>query len=463
MVTNADLSIDANQLETHAASLLREQDCPGISVAVVDSTETVFEAGYGNRQLEPVAPATPDTLYGIGSSTKPITATAVMTLVEAGEISVDDAVSSYVPYLDDAPGDPITIHELLSHTSGLPSDDTATLILMDEILGEEFNSPLDDWEAFRDYVNGAVDRRLLDQHRTMYYNAGYIILARLVETVTGMSFSEYMQSSVLNPLGMERSMFDVGVLKNDDRDTMTPYYEKDGTMHGVSLPNTPLFEAPGGLQAPVTELAMFLSAWIEGDIPLNPDLTATMTEPVGTYETFRDGTEIGYGYGWMTRPFGDDRLVGHGGGTGVSAGYLGFLEDREVGIALGCNAQPDTSPEDLAIELLAEATETALSEVLPKQAITNKEQRITGEYTSYGGFQEATVRRSDEFLKLKHNSPMGAESMRLTPTSTDPTDYTFRVAKRSGKEETVEFFPNDESVKMLIGRNLFERVEHRDD
>lgn len=462
MEMQTDASPDVERLESRAESLLTDQDCPGASVAVVDGTETLFAAGFGERQLDPAAPATPDTLYGIGSSTKPITATAVMTLVDDGEIALDDAVSSYVPYFEDAPGEPIQVRELLSHTSGLPSDDVATIILMDKILGDEFDGSLDDWDAFREHVNGAADRRLLDGRRTLYYNAGYIVLSRLVEAVTGTSFAEYVASTILDPLGMARSTFDVGVL-DDDNDVMTPYYERDDEMHSVGLPDTPLFEAPGGLQAPVTELTEFLGAWIECDLPIANSRAGSMTDPVGTFRTFRDGTEIGYGYGWMTRPFGDDTLVGHGGGTGVSAGYLGFLEDRGLGIALGFNAQPGTSPETLAMELLAEATDTAVSKVLPKRAIEDKERRVTGEYAAYGELQAATVRRTDDFLEVEYSSPMGAESMRLTPMSPDPTDYTFRVAKRSAKDETVEFFVDDERVEMLIARNLFERVDDLED
>jgi CubicO group peptidase (beta-lactamase class C family) len=454
---------DIERFEEKARELLTDQNCPGISVAVVDGTETVFADGFGERQLDPEAPATPDTLYGIGSSTKPITATAVMTLVDDGQLSLDDAVSSYVPYFEDAPGEPVRVHELLSHTSGMPSDDVATFTLMDAILGDEFNGSLDGWEEFREHVDGSVDRRRLDGDRCLYYNSGYVVLSRLVEAVSDTSFAEYVETNLLEPLGMDRSTFDVDVLDSDDQDAMTPYYERDGEMHGVGLPDDPLFEGPGGLQAPVTDLATFLAAWNDRDIPIDDALAAAMVEPVEPFRTFLDGTEIGYGYGWMTRPFGDDVLVGHGGGTGVSAGYLGFLEDRELGIALGCNADPATSPERLAIELLAATTGTEPETVLPKRAIERKERRVTGEYVAYGGLQEATVSRTDEFLEVEHSSPMGTESMRLMPTSAEPRDYTFRIAKRSGKRTTVEFFVEDDGVELLVHRNLYERVGDLDD
>src|SRR6056297_2565930 len=149
MVATKASTTDIERLEETAQELLTKQNCPGVSVAVVDGTETVFAGGFGKRQLDPEAPATQDTLYGIGSSTKPITATAVMTLVDDGELTLDDAVSSYVPYFEDAPGAPVTVRELLSHTSGMPSDDVATFTLMDAILDDECSDSLDGWEAFR--------------------------------------------------------------------------------------------------------------------------------------------------------------------------------------------------------------------------------------------------------------------------------------------------------------------------
>lgn len=445
------------QIEQQARELYQRQDIPGMSIAVVDRTETVFAAGFGDRQLEPDAPATADTLYGIGSSTKPVTATAVMMLVDSGAIALEDAVSSYVPYFEDAPGEPITVHDLLSHTSGMPADDIATVLILEEGLGIEQDVSIDGWEGFREHVDQSVDRRRLDGPGCLYYNSGYIVLSRLVEAVTDTPFAEFVEQQVLDPLGMDDSTFDVSVLADGSRNVMTPYFENDGEMQAAALPDSPLFEAPGGLLASVTDLGRFLAAWTEWDLPIDPALATRMYEPVGVFNRLVDGTEQGYGYGWMTGPFGDDVLVGHGGGTGVSAGYLGFLQDRGLGVAIGCNAQPSTSPEEMAIELLASLTDTDPVSVLPERAIERKVEQITGEYEAYRGIQTATVSWTGERLEVEHRNPMGGGSIRLSPTSLDPTDYTFRAIEGDGDEITVEF-DVDDGVEFLLRRVLFERV-----
>jgi CubicO group peptidase (beta-lactamase class C family) len=456
MASNFEVTADAERIGKRAEALVEEAGCPGMSVAVVDGSETVLTAGYGNRRLDPAEPATPDTLYGIGSSTKPITATAVLTLVEDGRVSLDDAVSSYVPYYEDAPGAPIEVGELLSHTSGMPSDDAAAILLSGSVLDDELERSLDGWEELRAHVAGSVDRRLTDEQRCLYYNTGYMVLSRLVETVAGAPFDEYVAASVLGPLGMDRSTFDVGVL-DDDRDAMTPYHGSGGEVHGVDYPDSPLLEAPGGLLAPVTDLAAFVGAWAAGDPPIAPGLAERATDPVGVMGRFRDGTELGYGLGWGIRPFGDDVLVGHSGGSGVSAGYLGFLERSGIGVAFGCNARPDLPEEVVAIELLAAATGTDPADLPPKRPEPDED--VTGAYETYSGLRSATVTRTDGLLELETDGPTGTDSVYLTPLSTDPADHTYRVAKRGGLERTVEFFVEDDGVGMLVERDLYERVD----
>lgn len=433
---------------------------PGMSVAVVDGTETVFTAGYGERQVDPAEPATAATLYGIGSASKPITATAVTSLVDSGDIALDDAVSEHVPYFEDAPGDPITVHELLSHTSGMPSDDVATVLVLEE-LGMETDVSLDSWAAFRAHVNDSVDRRRLDGDYCLYYNAGYVVLSRLVEAVADSSFAEFVAERVFDPLGMDDATFDVGVTVDDTVDAMTPYLRREETTQAASLPDSPLFAAPGGLLVSVTDLATFLSAWTGGDPPVDDELAARMHEPVGTYKRHVGGFEQGYGYGWMTRPFGADTLVGHAGGTGVSAGYLGFLRERGLGVAVGCNAQPSASPEEIAVELLTTLTDTDPVSVLPERAIQQKVTPITGQYESYRGIQRATVSWTGEALEIEHHNPMGGDSTELSPVSLDPTDYRFRAVEADGSEVTVEFSVDD-GVEFLIDRVLFERVDELD-
>ena len=114
---------------------------PGFSIAVVDHGETIYAEGFGLRDTQKVLPATPDTLYGIGSITKSFVAIGIMQLVEAGEINLDDPVSKHIPFELGIPGDPITIHHLLTHSPGIPSLATST-VAISRGLGMDTGVPL---------------------------------------------------------------------------------------------------------------------------------------------------------------------------------------------------------------------------------------------------------------------------------------------------------------------------------
>ncbi|MFA9437954.1 MAG: serine hydrolase domain-containing protein, partial [Candidatus Bathyarchaeota archaeon] len=108
---------------------MRDFKVPGLSVAVVKEGETIYSEGFGARDPQRNLPATPDTLYGIGSITKSFVAIAIMQLVEEGKLSVDDPVGQYIPFKLGLPGKPIKIHHFLTHSSGLPSLATSSVAL----------------------------------------------------------------------------------------------------------------------------------------------------------------------------------------------------------------------------------------------------------------------------------------------------------------------------------------------
>ncbi len=207
-------------VETFIADWLTQHRIPGAAVAVVKEGSVVAE-GFGARTLENNTPVTGDTLFGIGSCTKAFTATAIMQLVEQGELALDDPVNEYIPHLADVPGEPVTVEELLTHTSGMPSDDIA-LPLMARQLGAGGEVPLSSEADYRRHVQGSTNRRVTDRETFFYYNSGYIMLGRIIETVSGKEFAAYLEEELLNPLGLERATFYRDAFEEDD-DRMTPY------------------------------------------------------------------------------------------------------------------------------------------------------------------------------------------------------------------------------------------------
>ncbi|WP_284013593.1 serine hydrolase domain-containing protein [Halobaculum litoreum] len=447
-----------HRIDDLVTAWLADADCPGASVAITDDTDLVHAAGYGHRSLDPELPATPTTRYGVGSVTKTVTATAVRALVDRGALEVTDPVATYVPYFDAVPGEPVTVRDLLTHTSGMPSDDLDAHVLAATVLDTDLGVSLDDWSDFEAFLAGRSDRRLTDRQRFLYSNSGYVVLARLVEAVSGEPFREFVDRTVLTPAGMTRTTFDVGAAAGDD-DVATPHLRAGADLRPATYPDHFAFEPIGGLLAPVTDVAAFLRRHIDGGSAFGAALADEAYDAQVVVRTPVGGEPVGYGYGWYVRPFDGDRLVGHSGNTGVSAGYAGFLRERGLGIAIGCAAPPRRSPETLAVELLADLTDTVLAAVSPRTALDETLDSLTGRYASDGGFHTVTVERDGPTLVLVHETPLGGQELRFRPRTLDGDEYTFGTLEDDGSETVAEFFPSPEGVDLLVDRVLVERVD----
>jgi CubicO group peptidase (beta-lactamase class C family) len=440
-------------------SWLAETDCPGASVAVTGGSEFIHAAGYGHRSLDPERPATPATRYGVGSVTKAVTATANRVLVDRGAVAVTDPVADYVPYFAAAPGVPVTVHDLLTHTSGMPSNDLDALVLAQTVLDVDLGITLDDWAGFEAFLTARVDHRRTDRERFLYYNSGYVVLARLVEAVAGVPFREFVAETVFAPAGMTRATFDPGTL-DAAAEGATPYLRTPAGLQPAAFPDHFAFEPIGGLVTPVTDLAAFLGHHAAGGHAFADALASASYTSQVTATSPVDGEPVGYGYGWYVRPFAGDTLVGHSGNTGVSAGYAGFLCDRGLGVAIGCTAPPTQSPEALAVQVLATLTDRALLAVSPRTALARKLERLTGRYTSDGGFHTVTVTREGPELHVAHKTPLGGQELRFRPRSVDASMSTFVTLEADGSETTAEFFSDTDDVDLLIDRVLVTRADN---
>lgn len=109
------------KFEGWIADTMMRDHVPGLSLAVVKDGKVVYARGFGARRFKDNAPATPNTLYGVGSCTKSFTALAIMQLVEQGKLNMHDPVKKYLPeFRVGKDENPITLHHLLTHSSGMP-------------------------------------------------------------------------------------------------------------------------------------------------------------------------------------------------------------------------------------------------------------------------------------------------------------------------------------------------------
>jgi len=451
------LSADrTREIDSLVHDWVQEAELPGASVVVFDADGERYADGFGARDLETNAPATPDTLYGVGSITKPITALTVVDLAERGALSLSDEIDAYVDHFADAPGEPITVAELLSHTSGMPA--TSVGLLTQAVEG--YPAGVADERDRERHVREATAFRATDRERFLYYNTGYDVLGRVVEAVDGRSFAEYVRAELLEPLGMDRATFHEEGFAADD-DAMTGYKPGDDAPTPTPFPFEELIHPSGGLVCSVRELSRFLRAAmtdgsIDGTQVVSPEALERAQAAQAVRNTRVDGSAERYGYGWMRREFLDDELVGHGGSLVVSTAYAGFLEDAGVGVALACNTTAEPHPMDIAGAILALAIgEQATAE--PTVAIREKCEAVTGSYESFDGETTATVERERGGIAVTVSGSWGEEEFTAYPDSVDPDDHRFYTVAANGARQEVEFDASGEEVDLFYTRSRLRR------
>jgi CubicO group peptidase (beta-lactamase class C family) len=174
---------------------------PGCAMAIMREGHIIYEGGYGMADLDHNVKITPTTVFHVASMSKQFTAAAVLMLAQEGKLSLDDQAMKYVPELPDF-GVPITLRQLLHHTSGLRDQW--------ELLG------LAGWRYSLDLITDADVLAVLSRQKRLnfppgskflYSNTGYTLLAQVVKHVSGQSFRTFIGNRLFLPLGMSHSHF----------------------------------------------------------------------------------------------------------------------------------------------------------------------------------------------------------------------------------------------------------------
>lgn len=436
-------------VDSYLTEWLSEHRVPGAAFAVIDGDSVAHAEGYGARDLDSNAPATPDTRYGVASVTKSFTALAVLQQVDAGRLALDDPVTEFLDGYDALDPSP-TVHDLLTHTSGMPSDGASVALIARNTGADPVEVPLSSEADLRRHVAAATDDRAADD-RFRYYNTGYTLLGKLVEELDGRSFSTYVEEDLLDPFGMTDSVLAPDSLDGFE-DAMTPYRREDGERVPCPFPSKGV-GAAGGLVASVSDLASYLRYQVAGGADLlDHDLLAEGRRPHATRQTYLDGTTQEYGYGWMTRPFLDDTLVEHGGSLGVSTAYVGFLRDAGVGVALACNDSPDVHPQHVGPAVLALLHGEDPADVTRFHALREKAERVAGTYESHRGIQTASVDAAGGTLDVTFETALDEQSVTAFPESTDVDDLSYYAVGADGARIPVEFAADGEGLSLFYRR-----------
>jgi len=286
------------KVDSLAEATLANGPVASLSIGLRRGDDILLVKGYGLADIEHDVPATTETVYRIGSVTKQFTAAAVMQLVEAGKIGLDDPITTYLP---DYPtqGHVVTIRHLLTHTSGIKSytgleawRPKMPLDLTDEELVALFKD-----EPF-DFAPGEKFR---------YNNSGYYLLGMVVAQVSGESYREYLDAHLFGPLGLTGSSY------CDERPIITGRAEGYVTEGGELLNDAPLSMNQPGAAGALCSTTFDLLAWMtdlrEGDV-----VSEQSYQMMSTRSVLNDESETSYGFGLFLNSLEGHDRIGHGGG-----------------------------------------------------------------------------------------------------------------------------------------------------
>ncbi|HEY7092156.1 MAG TPA: serine hydrolase domain-containing protein, partial [Ktedonobacterales bacterium] len=240
-------TLDTQHLETRVQQWIDEKQIPGLALALVSEQETVYARGFGATSVEDDSTAvTPQTVFLIASVTKMLVGTALLRLVESGQLALDATVTQYLPdFHFSGAGEEkrITIRHLLSHTSGLCT-----------FRGDFSSHEPDGLERFVREALPSYPLLLPPGVAWLYSNAGFALLAYIAEIVTGTAFRDLMTELVFEPLGMRRTTFDPLVAMTYPM-AQSHVADSDGRLHVEHrfIQNTAI-DAAGGLWSTVDDL-----------------------------------------------------------------------------------------------------------------------------------------------------------------------------------------------------------------
>jgi CubicO group peptidase (beta-lactamase class C family) len=293
------------------------------SVVVARRGIIVLRGGWGTLTPENSRPkASPETVYILASITKPVTVTALMLLVERGQVSLTDSVQKYLPEFQGPGRENVRVEDLLTHTSGLPD------MLPENVKLREANAPL------AEFVQGTMTTPLLFEPRKSfsYSSMGTLLAATIVERVTKMPLSQFLERELFEPLQMNRSSLGLGdrPLADTARVQGDSYAEteKDQERYGANSPYLRKLGHPwGGMHSTATDVAIFLQMFLNQGVYDGKRILGKATVEAMTSDQNRPlGHPWGLGWGLRTstdwNAFGDlssDQTFGHSGASGTVA------------------------------------------------------------------------------------------------------------------------------------------------
>jgi CubicO group peptidase (beta-lactamase class C family) len=330
-----------DHLDAYYTKSLKEWNVPGMAIAIVKSDSIVFAKGYGYADLEQNKPVDEHTLFAVASNSKALTATALAILVERGDLTWSDKVIDYLPYF--ASYDPwvtesYTIEDLLCHRGGLKTFSGDLLWYGSDLTPQEIIQA-------SQYLEPEYDFRT----HFGYSNINYLAAGMVLEAITDTSWSDFVKSHFLDPLGMNRTLTSTAQL-SAMKNVATPYYLNGEMNHKVAWVNWDNIAPAGALISSVYDF----SRWIQLNLKqgkwdgkslfpssqleklTRPHINHAISPFSMRYQPSKHFS--GYGLGWELYDYHGYKVISHGGGYDGMISKSGLVPEADLGVVILTNS-----------------------------------------------------------------------------------------------------------------------------
>lgn len=378
---------------------------PGIVVLIARNNQVVYEKAFGSANVELNVPLQPDMVFRIGSITKQFTAIAILQLLEQGKISLKDSIQQYIKDFP-SKGYTITIENLLTHTSGI----------MDYTNADTSHNPYIEREDFTpERIIGYFKNTPLEFEpgtKYNYSNSGYLLLAYIVQKVTGEDYHKYLEENILKPAGLANTFY---ATENTIVPKRVKGYTRDrGFYENCEYQTISIGFGCGDLMSTADDLYKWNNALLANKLVKKETLDKAFTPYI-----LKNEIPTSYGYGWFINSVNGNKCIHHEGQVSGFISVEQYFPEKNIYVAILTNIQSGEDKTDFSdkrFELFNKISLLALGNKLQKEITVNEAilDSYTGTYEA--GNKLFTITKNNDLLAVEISL---AGRFELIPLSTN--------------------------------------------
>lgn len=430
--------VNVGAIERFIYAELAGRKHPGFSLAIVKDEEVIWSRGFGYANLREATQATPETIYGCASVTKPVVTIGFLQLMEQGKFSLDDQVNTHLDVkIKDIKGDEPRIRDLLTHYTGMP-----TRVPPLYLLGEKADD-------MKEYIQSAARMVRPREEAWAYCNTAFTIVGYLIKQFTGVEYDEYLKEHVLKPLEMTSSDFELSPMITE---RLAQGYKRAGGPENPLIPNTQYVlgtkpaDPAGSLYSTVLDLSKFLSMNMNGgEYKGKRLLKAETINEMQRLQAPTGKSRSGMGLTWFRTIHDSHVMLYHTGGLPDYTNHVCFYPEERLGVCWLSNLQDGSgwrppAPTVLRMTLGEEPNMPSL------QSPPDNWEKIAGVYGDETN--HLSIKVANGFLTLGD---------RLLLEKLDDARYRVHGTSNDGEELTLEYVSDGSVAQIDLGTSYYRR------